>query len=340
MSNLINLEINDYYLRLLKADLQDKKIKIDNLAFLEEKSNFFLVENNETLDYQRKKIEELINKSKIKDKEVNIIIPNNYSYSQIITMPYLKEKELYSAIKYQADQFIPLPIDKVTVDIDVLHEDKKNNRLIILIVAASNKLIDRITELIEKSGLVPQVIENQASSFSRLISSMAEFKKFENPTLFLNFDFYSSTLYFYHPQLNLITDIFNFKIGLDVFIKEICINFNLEYSKAVEALKTIGFSQNGSLDLKNAILPAFNELIYNLQQFNLAVAEKNNNLKPTQIYIFNLNSHFYLFEKTLQKFIGLPTQILDLSDLIFKNNLFSIFNENKSIFVNLLGSIL
>src|SRR3989338_1652765 len=103
-------------------------------------------------------------KIRVEKKRLNIVIPDGFTYSQIIKMPRLKEKELLSAIRYQADQFIPMPIDETSLDLEILYEDKVSNNSLVLIIAAPQKLIDRVQNLSEQEGLYPEAIENELSA--------------------------------------------------------------------------------------------------------------------------------------------------------------------------------
>lgn len=334
------LEIGDYYLRLIDGEIGDNQIKIFNLDSLEKENNFFNTENPQILVSLANEINKIVSKSNIKKKLVNVIIPDTYTYSQIITMPYLKEKELLSAIKFQADQFIPLPIETTTIDLDILYEDKKNNQLLILIVAASNSLLDRCVSLIEEADLIPQSIENQTSCLLRLVNFINKNNFNKKSFVLINFDFFSTTFYLYDNNLNLITSVFNFKTGLDLFLKEIEINLSLERNDALNVLKTNELSGNQLIDISKIIEPAFNEFIKNLNFYLISTKEKNPYLKIEQIYTFNLNNLFFNFEKKIQEKIGIPITYLNLSDFIYKNSFYEVVNKQTSSYLSLLGGLI
>ncbi len=338
--DFFTLEIGDSYLRLSDVQMINGQFNITSLGSVEKPTLFFTTQNEKSLNDTAAEIEKLVQNLKITKKTVNIIIPDAYTYSQILTMPYLKEKELLSAIKYQADQFIPLPIDETTIDLDVISEDKAKNSLLILIVAASNSLIDRVGSLVEKAGLIPQNIENQASSACRIINFVNKNKPTKQATIFVNIDYYSTTLYFYNPQLNLITNIYNFKIGLNLFSKEIQVNYNFDLAKADQTLKTIGLALGGSMNLTDILQPALNEFVSELEKFIISLKEKENIPKVDQIVTFNLANKFNQFEKGLQTRLGINTVQFDLSNLVTKNNNTLVFDQARSSFISVLGEAL
>jgi len=340
MANNLIIEIGDFYIRIGDGAMINNQIKVNSFVNLEKNNDFFVTSNYHNLDLLAKDINNLISSQNIKGKTVNLIIPDTYTYSQILTMPFLKEKELLSAIKFQADQFIPLPIDKTTIDIDILYEDKKANQLLILIVAAPNKLIDHCISLIEQANLIPQIIENQTTSFLRLVDVINKNRQEEKLAIIINFDFFSTTLYCYDYNLNSFNSIFNFKTGLEIFLKEVEINLSLDRQNALKLLKSTDLINNQQSDLYRVISPALSDFINNLNRYIISLTEKNPNMKVNQIYTANLTNYFLNFEALIEKQINIPTMILDPLNLIYKNNFYDIIAKNKSSCLSILGGLI
>ena len=62
----------------------------------------------------------VIESAKITTPYVNVSLPENQVYTRIIEMPVLSDKELSSAIYWEAEQHIPVPLTTVTLDWRVL----------------------------------------------------------------------------------------------------------------------------------------------------------------------------------------------------------------------------
>ncbi|PIV09728.1 hypothetical protein COS31_05560 [Candidatus Roizmanbacteria bacterium CG02_land_8_20_14_3_00_36_15] len=331
------LEFGDAYARVADSSLSNQTIEIDSLAMETKPLTFFTNANETSINEVVKVVDSLINSQKITKKNVNIVIPDTYTYSQILTMPFLKEKELLSAIKYQADQFIPLPLDQAAIDLDILFEDKKNNNLLVLIVATTQNLIDNVARIIEKVGLIPLSIENELSAVGRLINLINQNHSLTQSSLLLNLGSFSTSIYFYNRQKNLISYIHNFKIGFDLFSREVQVNFNLNKQKADEALKSIGFGKNGSLDLGQILKPAFSEFIGEVEKFSISVKEKENITNALPILSFNLSDEIYLFNQSLKTQLGMEAGLLDISTLIRKNNNSEIFKQHQSSYISVVA---
>lgn len=336
-NDFFSIELGDNYLRVADADVASQKITINALG---NHFNLFSVFNNQsdkTINETAEAIEKLIGQLKISKKNVNIIIPDSYSYSQIISMPKLKEKELLSAIKYQADQFIPLPLDEAVMDIDILYEEKSKKTLLILIVAAAQNLIDVISRVIEKAGLIPQNLENETSAICRLINLISKDQLKKQSSIFINFGYSSTSLYFYNPQLNLISNIYNFKSGLNLFSREVQVNFNLDQPKADEALRSIGMATNGSLDLLAVLRPVFNDFVDKVEKFIVSVKEKEKIEAINQLYLFNLANQINFFDKSLETRLGIKSNQFDLSSLINNNPSLTVYKQMPSSFISVIA---
>ena len=70
-------------------------------------------------------IKHLIRETGAKSKMVSIALPESRVFTRVVTVPALSERELSSAIKLEAEQYIPLPLDQVNVDYTVLSTPKR-----------------------------------------------------------------------------------------------------------------------------------------------------------------------------------------------------------------------
>ena len=60
-------------------------------------------------------VKKLVHDSKIHIPSVTISLPDNQVYTKVIEMPMLSEKELESAIYWEAEQYIPAPLPTLTL---------------------------------------------------------------------------------------------------------------------------------------------------------------------------------------------------------------------------------
>jgi len=107
---------------------------------------------------------------KLKTKNVIASLPEKKAFLQVIRMPKMEEGELKTAVPFEAENYIPFPIEEVYLDFQIVrpiygHSDYFE----ILIVALPKKTIDPYVSCLKKAGLVPRAFEVESQSISRAL---------------------------------------------------------------------------------------------------------------------------------------------------------------------------
>lgn len=319
-ANSFCLDFGEKYTRIVNAKMSGDKIELVNLGFFETVPNFFSADNESNIDKQSESIAKLADSFKLKEKDVEVIIPDSLTYSQIVAMPKLNEKELLSAIRYQADQFIPMPIDEVALDIEILSEDQKNNKLSILIVASPKKTVELVQKTLERAGVFPISLENELSALGRLFSEKYK-PKSNGLILIVNLGYSSSSIYLVDGRTSLVLVTRTFKLGLNLFIKDLKVNLSIDEAKAVEALKTIGLTKNASYDIESIVAPLTNEISEEIKKF-IVLAKGQYGLSPEKVMVYNHSPMIALFDKKIESMISIATVDLNLEGLIVNSPIY------------------
>jgi type IV pilus assembly protein PilM len=124
-------------------------------------------------------IKQLVKETGAKSDKVNIALPESQVFTRVIEVPQLSSRELTSAIQWEAEQYIPLPLDQVNMDFTILRDAKATTtgKMEVLLIAAPKVLIERYMSILEFSDLVPAFAETEIIAGSRAIAkSMAMVK--------------------------------------------------------------------------------------------------------------------------------------------------------------------
>ena len=106
---------------------------------------------------------------KITTRRVAATIPSSSAYSRLMTLPAsLTKKELDEAVRFEAEQYIPIPIDDLYIDYSLGITTGENRE--VLVVAVPKKIIDTYMRFFELVGLEVCAIETTISAASRLIA--------------------------------------------------------------------------------------------------------------------------------------------------------------------------
>lgn len=117
-------------------------------------------------------IRKMVADAKIETRSVNIALPENQIYTKVIEMPALSDKELSSAIYWEAEQQIPVPLEHIMLDYKVLTRPQRledSVKMKILLVGASKTLIQKYEKVITTAGLSIASIETEILSAIRAL---------------------------------------------------------------------------------------------------------------------------------------------------------------------------
>ena len=89
-------------------------------------------------------------------------VPNQSAVTRNILVPRMDRKDLQEAIKWEAERYIPYPIDEVSLDFDLLDnpdEVPENGQMEAVIAAAPTEHVARQVEVLRLAGLEPTIID-------------------------------------------------------------------------------------------------------------------------------------------------------------------------------------
>ena len=167
------LDISDLSLKIVKLK---KKGKFYDLAsFGQERIKPGIIKEGEIKD--KDKLAEIIKTAikkvkgeKLKTKYVIASLPEERSFLQAIQMPRISEEDLKSAVIYEAENYIPLPIQEVYLDSQIISSVRgHSDKLDVLLAALPKKIVDPYLFSFKKAGLQPRALEIESLSITRAL---------------------------------------------------------------------------------------------------------------------------------------------------------------------------
>ncbi len=116
-------------------------------------------------------IKKLLKDTGSKTRTVNVALPESQVFTRVIEVPQLSNRELTSAIRWEAEQYIPLPLDQVNIDFSVLRQAKETgtNKMEVLLVAAPKALLERYVNILDLADVTISGVETEIIAASRAI---------------------------------------------------------------------------------------------------------------------------------------------------------------------------
>lgn len=120
-------------------------------------------------------LKKLINENKLDEKKVNIGIPSNLAFVKTITLPDLPINELLIIAPQEASKHIPLPIEEVNIDFEVLESTKRveesGQKVDVVMVASAKSAIKNYVDNIAEAGLNVAAVDITPFTMIRTIAN-------------------------------------------------------------------------------------------------------------------------------------------------------------------------
>jgi len=172
----------------------------------------------------------------IKTQNAVVALPESKITSRVVKMPLMTDEELVSSLEYEADAFVPFPINDAVLRHQLVKRDEKNKVCEVLLVAAPKRLVNKYTNLLKLTGLQPLALETEILSLNRALTTA------ESPnTMIVDFGFHSCNFAISRRGDILLTR--SFPIAGEALTKALATELKVDPSQAEEYKKAYGLSE-------------------------------------------------------------------------------------------------
>jgi len=144
-------------------------------------------------------IHELFSKHLIGDittRRAAVAIPTARAFSRTVELPEVNSKELTEAVRMEAEQYIPVAIDDLYIDYEVI--SRKDKKVELLVAATPKIIVDSYLTFARLVNIETVCIETTISSSSRLF---LQAETSEVPTVIIDFGSISSDITIFDKKL-------------------------------------------------------------------------------------------------------------------------------------------
>lgn len=104
-------------------------------------------------------------------RQVAVALPESSIFTRVISLPKMSEKELKNAMKWEAEQYVPVPLAEVSMDYQILGPDtapgEKGETMSVLLVAAPKTMVQKYMTLLKEAKLDPVALESETLAVAR-----------------------------------------------------------------------------------------------------------------------------------------------------------------------------
>lgn len=261
---------------------KDTKLNIEAVAVSPFTAKNILSESQVNQQMIASSIKEMLQIAQVKAKQVNVSIPEGQVYTKIIETPELSEKELAASLSFEMDQYIPLPLNQVKTDWQILDHFVKDGMktMSVLIVAVSTTVLQKYENILHLAGLTPASIETEMVSVHRALAPL--FNPNES-TLVLHLG--SSTTNISIASNGVLRLVATIGLGGLAVTRAIAADLGISTEQAEELKKTYGLSTEYQGVVGKALHPVLDAIALDIKRTILTYKEKNQNAQIGKVIL-------------------------------------------------------
>jgi type IV pilus assembly protein PilM len=169
---VLGLDISSTTIKLLELSHTGERYRVESYAVSSLPAEAVVEKNINDIDGVSGAIRNVINQSNTKLKTVAAAVAGSSVITKIIDMPAgLSEEDLETQLTLEADQYIPYPLEEVSIDFEVQgFSSEVEGQVEVLLAACRRETIDARVQAIEDAELQPKIMDVEAYAMERAFS--------------------------------------------------------------------------------------------------------------------------------------------------------------------------
>jgi len=306
MSDIVGIDLGLSTIKAVALDKSQEYLSLAAIGEVKTPNGEWLKagSNKKSVEEMAQAVKSLVKDMKLSGRQVVTALPENDIVSRLVSLPPLKENEIKDALRFEAETFVPYPLDQVSIDYEVVEEDEAG-RLTVFAIAARNDLVASYVKVFKSAGMELLAIESPAVSMRRVLKQMATVSE---ATMLVDIgEKYSNIVSFKNGNIYFARSM---PVGGESLTRAISVNLGLDMASAEEYKKAYGLKEmelEGKI--KNAILPVFNSMAEEIRRA-IALYGENNNKSIELLVLSGGGAKMPGLAEELTKILGIEVQVV------------------------------
>lgn len=264
MSNPLALDLGSYAIKVLSAKNSGFPLNIARTVEAFNPLGQSLVTDESSAEKLGQLLTNIFNDNSLPKNDVRLALPESLVSTKLISIPALTDAELASAIHWQAEQHIPIPLEELSLEYQVVYRpprSERNQSMRVLLVGARKSIIDAFLDPFFRAGIEPTLLETQTLALVRSLQFTAE----DPSTLMVHYGLTNTTLSI--VDRGELRFVYTFAGGGQVLTKAIEQAVQLDAQQAEEYKRSYGIDPSQLQGkLREVLLPALHASILEVQK--------------------------------------------------------------------------
>lgn len=280
---IFGLDIGSTSIKVCCLRKDGESFVLDSIATAPSTARGIMSESLIDIQALAESIKQMLSSANIKTPNVALSVPESQVYTKVIEMPQLSEQELSAALKFELEQYIPLPLDQVRTDWEILGKNDKDTKktMDVMLVAAPNSVLSKYEKLMGMAGLVPDTIETEIVAVHRALLPIVN-----SPDANIIIHIGATTTNVAIVQEGRIKMVFSIALGGLAITRAISVDLAIDLSQAENYKKAYGLNKDAfEGKIGKSLAPILESIAGDIKKAIILFREKNNNESIKQIVL-------------------------------------------------------
>lgn len=307
--SLLGLDIGSNTIKAVQLVREETGFRLHTAGSTPAPLKGFASEAEADLKTMSEAIRTLIADLKVSTPNVVSALPESAIFTKVLSLPPLTDKELASAIHWEAEQCVPVPLEEVNLVWEVLSRPKKTTegKMEVLLIAAPKNLGEKYVRVLEGAGLRPVALETEGIAVARSLVGESP----DSPTALI-ISIGAQTTDLCIVKEGKITLTRSISTGGTALARAIATALGFELSRAEEYKKSYGLLKGEMEDkILEAIKPVFDVIVTEVKRALAFYQEQNPSSSVKRVVLCGGSAKLPGVVVYLAETLGLEVQIGD-----------------------------
>ena len=173
---LVGVDISSTTVKLLELSVKNGRYWVESYGLCPLSSGSVVEKNILNAEAAGDTVERAVNLANPRSASAAFAVPTSSVITKVVEMDAdMRDDEREVQIRMDAEQYIPFPLDEVSLDFQVLPEKLANpSRVNVLIVATQTQNVETRSEVVELAGLTPKVADVESLALERSFALISD----------------------------------------------------------------------------------------------------------------------------------------------------------------------
>lgn len=307
---LVGIDVSSSAVKLLQVSGSVSNLRVDYYGVEPLPANAVVDNNIVEVDLVSAAIARLTSKAGVKTKHVATAVSGSAVITKVINMPAdLSEDEMEQQLQMDANQYIPYPIDEVSLDFSVIGPMEGNPEVNNILIASSrSENVDVCIEAFEGAGLDLKVVDVEAFAIERTFNYIKKDYNINDDEVVALFDIGANnmTLHAMYKGMGIYNREQSF--GGKQLTDEIMQRYGLSFDEAGLAKRQGGLPESYETEVLQSFRDTLVQQVSRALQFFFSATEFSN---VDRIMLGGGCASIEGIDALVEEQIGVPTQVVN-----------------------------